>query len=104
MPARYAQTRSISAHHHHRVCDTANANRSRDSAIENNVGVLARWCEERGISLAPHGKTTMMPGLFRRQLDAGVLYRDLSRHQGYLPASALAGPPPADPPGWAGPS
>ena len=39
-----------------------------------------------------------------RQLDAGVLYRDLSRHQGYLPASALAGPPPADPPGWAGPS
>jgi D-serine deaminase-like pyridoxal phosphate-dependent protein len=44
----------------------------RDSAIENNIGVLARWCAERGISLAPHGKTTMMPALFRRQLQAGA--------------------------------
>jgi N-methylhydantoinase B len=30
-----------------------------------------------------------------RQLDAGVLYRDLSRHDGYLPAAAIAGPPQA---------
>jgi N-methylhydantoinase B len=28
-----------------------------------------------------------------RQLDAGVLYADLSRHHGYLPAAAVAGPP-----------
>jgi D-serine deaminase-like pyridoxal phosphate-dependent protein len=44
----------------------------RDSAIENNIGVLAGWCAQRGISLAPHGKTTMMPALFERQLRAGA--------------------------------
>ncbi len=44
----------------------------RDSAIENNVTVLARWCEAKGISLAPHGKTTMAPALFARQLAAGA--------------------------------
>jgi N-methylhydantoinase B len=31
-----------------------------------------------------------------RQLDASVLYRDLSRHHGYLPAAAIAGPPGAE--------
>jgi hypothetical protein len=35
-------------------------------------------------------------------LDASVLYRDLSRHQGYLPASALAGFPAGDHPVPAG--
>src|SRR5919202_6212776 len=33
---------------------------------------MARWCEERGIRHAPHGKTTMAPQLFKRQLDAGA--------------------------------
>jgi N-methylhydantoinase B len=31
-----------------------------------------------------------------RQLDASVLYRDLSRHGGFLPAAAIAGPPAPD--------
>jgi len=44
----------------------------RDSAIEHNVEVLAHWCSDRGISLAPHGKTTMTPALFARQLAAGA--------------------------------
>jgi D-serine deaminase-like pyridoxal phosphate-dependent protein len=44
----------------------------RDSAIDNNVAVLARWCASTGISLAPHGKTTMAPALFARQLAAGA--------------------------------
>ena len=44
----------------------------RESAIANNVDVLARWCETYGISLAPHGKTTMAPALFSRQLAAGA--------------------------------
>jgi D-serine deaminase-like pyridoxal phosphate-dependent protein len=44
----------------------------RESAIANNVGVLAAWCESNGIVLAPHGKTTMAPALFSRQLDAGA--------------------------------
>jgi D-serine deaminase-like pyridoxal phosphate-dependent protein len=44
----------------------------RDSAIDHNVAVMARWCADRGISLAPHGKTTMCPDLFGRQLHAGA--------------------------------
>ncbi|MGH8891333.1 MAG: hypothetical protein ACRDV3_16420 [Acidothermaceae bacterium] len=44
----------------------------RESAIANNVGALARWCETYDISLAPHGKTTMAPALFSRQLAAGA--------------------------------
>ncbi|HZV25602.1 MAG TPA: amino acid deaminase [Acidothermaceae bacterium] len=42
------------------------------SAIDHNVGVLATWCEANGVLLAPHGKTTMMPALFSRQLAAGA--------------------------------
>jgi D-serine dehydratase len=44
----------------------------RDSAIEHNLQLMARWCAERGLSLAPHGKTTMAPALIRRQLEAGA--------------------------------
>ena len=42
------------------------------SAIDHNVRALAGWCEDNGILLAPHGKTTMMPALFSRQLAAGA--------------------------------
>ena len=44
----------------------------RDSAVEHNLRLMARWCAERGLSLAPHGKTTMAPALIRRQLEAGA--------------------------------
>ena len=44
----------------------------RASAVDNNVRALARWCSASGISLAPHGKTTMAPALFARQLAAGA--------------------------------
>src|SRR6185436_2220805 len=44
----------------------------RDSAVAHNLDVMARWCAARGVSLAPHGKTTMAPALIRRQLDAGA--------------------------------
>ncbi|MFJ1706965.1 alanine racemase [Kitasatospora sp. NPDC088346] len=40
-------------------------------ALEHNVDVLAKWCAERGVELAPHAKTTMAPQLWERQLDAG---------------------------------
>jgi D-serine deaminase-like pyridoxal phosphate-dependent protein len=33
---------------------------------------MARYCSARGVSLAPHGKTTMAPQLFARQLAAGA--------------------------------
>ena len=44
----------------------------RRSAIEHNVAVMARFCAQTGSLLAPHGKTTMAPQLFDRQLAAGA--------------------------------
>ena len=44
----------------------------KESALEHNIALLAQWCAERGILHAPHGKTTMAPQLFSRQLDAGA--------------------------------
>jgi D-serine deaminase-like pyridoxal phosphate-dependent protein len=44
----------------------------RERALDHNVELLARWCERRGVMLAPHGKTTMTPEIFRRQLAAGA--------------------------------
>src|SRR4029453_7972601 len=42
-----------------------------ESALANNVEALAAFSRTRGVELAPHGKTTMAPQLFERQLDAG---------------------------------
>lgn len=41
-------------------------------ALKHNRDGLARWCAERGIDLAPHGKTTMAPQLWEEQLAAGA--------------------------------
>lgn len=43
-----------------------------DSAIEDNVAAMAAWCAEHGVELAPHGKTTMSPVLWDRQLRSGA--------------------------------
>jgi D-serine dehydratase len=40
--------------------------------LAHNLGWMQRFCNERGIGLAPHGKTTMSPQLFSRQIDAGA--------------------------------
>jgi D-serine deaminase-like pyridoxal phosphate-dependent protein len=42
------------------------------SALQANVEGMAAWCRERGVLLAPHGKTTMAPQLFERQIAAGA--------------------------------
>ena len=44
----------------------------RASALAHNVAWMHRFAAERGLDLAPHGKTSMSPQLFRRQLDAGA--------------------------------
>lgn len=44
----------------------------RQSALEHNLAWMREFCRERDISLAPHGKTTMSPELYRRQLEAGA--------------------------------
>jgi D-serine deaminase-like pyridoxal phosphate-dependent protein len=44
----------------------------RGPALEHNLGVMHGWCARRGVSLAPHGKTSMAPQLIARQLEAGA--------------------------------
>ncbi len=39
--------------------------------IDHNISVMATWATEAGVELAPHGKTTMAPALWKRQLDSG---------------------------------
>lgn len=41
-------------------------------ALAHNVRVMAAWVARRGLELMPHGKTTMAPVLWRRQLEAGA--------------------------------
>jgi D-serine deaminase-like pyridoxal phosphate-dependent protein len=44
----------------------------KESALAHNLELMARWCQARGVALAPHGKTTMSPELFARQLETGA--------------------------------
>jgi D-serine dehydratase len=44
----------------------------RESALTHNIEWMRRFCEARDIDIAPHGKTTMSPEIFKRQLDAGA--------------------------------
>ena len=41
-------------------------------ALAHNLATMANYCAEYGVDLAPHGKTTMAPQLFARQLDGGA--------------------------------
>lgn len=41
-------------------------------ALVNNLDVMARFCADAGVLLAPHGKTSMSPQLFALQLAAGA--------------------------------
>lgn len=41
-------------------------------AIENNTAVMFDWLGSRGLAIAPHGKTTMSPLLWRQLIDAGA--------------------------------
>lgn len=41
-------------------------------ALAGNIAAMAQWCAQRGLRLAPHGKTTMAPALFQAQVAAGA--------------------------------
>ncbi len=43
-----------------------------ERTLAGNIDGLAGWVRERGLDLAPHGKTTMSPELWARQLDSGA--------------------------------
>ena len=44
----------------------------KDSALRNNSAWMRRFTEHFGVRIAPHGKTTMAPQLFRQQLQDGA--------------------------------
>ena len=41
-------------------------------ALAHNIQWMQAYARSQGVDLAPHGKTTMSPQLFQRQLDAGA--------------------------------
>lgn len=44
----------------------------KESALAHNLRWMADFCRQRGLDLAPHGKTSMSPELWRRQIEAGA--------------------------------
>ena len=44
----------------------------RTSALGHNLAWMQAWAKRKGVGLAPHGKTTLSPELFRMQLEAGA--------------------------------
>jgi D-serine dehydratase len=44
----------------------------KETALTHNIAVMAEWCRQNGFLLAPHGKTTMCPQLYHRQIEAGA--------------------------------
>jgi D-serine dehydratase len=44
----------------------------KQAAFAHNLAAMDAFCAARGVSLAPHAKTSMAPSLIRRQLDAGA--------------------------------
>ena len=49
-----------------------------EPALAHNPAWMQRFADAHGAHLAPHGKTTMTPALFRRQLEAGAGTVDLA--------------------------
>ncbi|MCP3976251.1 MAG: amino acid deaminase [bacterium] len=43
-----------------------------ESDLQHNIATMASFCADIGLSLAPHGKTSMSPEVTERQLDAGA--------------------------------
>lgn len=43
-----------------------------EEALEHNLAALEHFADARGLSFAPHGKTSMAPQLFARQLARGA--------------------------------
>ena len=44
----------------------------KNSALQHNLNWMKDFCQTRGLDIAPHGKTTMSPELYARQLAAGA--------------------------------
>jgi D-serine deaminase-like pyridoxal phosphate-dependent protein len=44
----------------------------RQDALDHNLALMAGFCERADVDLAPHGKTSMAPQIWARQLEAGA--------------------------------
>ncbi|MGA7987858.1 MAG: alanine racemase [Candidatus Dormiibacterota bacterium] len=44
----------------------------KDSALQHNIDLMAVYCHQHGVSLAPHTKTPLSPQIASRQLEAGA--------------------------------
>jgi D-serine dehydratase len=44
----------------------------KERALAHNLRTMAEWCGRNGLLLAPHGKTTMCPQIFERQIGHGA--------------------------------
>jgi D-serine deaminase-like pyridoxal phosphate-dependent protein len=44
----------------------------KETVLDGNIALMARYCRERGVSLAPHAKTPLAPQIVDRQLAAGA--------------------------------
>jgi D-serine dehydratase len=44
----------------------------KERALAHNLRTMAEWCGRNGLLLAPHGKTTMCPQIFERQIEHGA--------------------------------
>ncbi len=44
----------------------------KESALEHNISVMADYCRQHGVSLAPHAKTPVAPQIVARQMAAGA--------------------------------
>lgn len=43
-----------------------------EADLQHNLTAISAWCDDLGVALAPHGKTTMSPELIHRQVAAGA--------------------------------
>jgi D-serine dehydratase len=44
----------------------------KETALAYNLAAMAEWCSANKFLIAPHGKTTMTPRIFERQMEAGA--------------------------------
>ncbi len=44
----------------------------KETALAHNLAAMAEWCAQNNFLIAPHGKTTMTPRIFERQIQAGA--------------------------------
>ncbi|MEY4076390.1 MAG: hypothetical protein RIQ69_760, partial [Pseudomonadota bacterium] len=44
----------------------------KETSLQHNLLWMKDFCEKRQLDIAPHGKTTMSPELYARQLEAGA--------------------------------